>query len=321
MKEFILALVLTLLWMEAGAQTFVVAQDGSGDFTTVQEAVDAMPDYGKGPRIDIVIKEGIYREKVDIRRSKHNLRFIGDGKRDRIVIVWNDYASKPIPLTGIGIGTSGTATVFVHADRVSFENITFANDAGRVGQAVAVMVSGDMVAFYGCAFLGNQDTLYTWDPRSRQYYEDCYIEGTVDFIFGFSTAYFRRCTIRSLAPGYVTAASTPEGQEYGYVFEECRLTASPGVTNVYLGRPWRPFAQTVFIDCFMDDHIVPAGWHNWDKPEAERTSFYGEYASWGAGADNAARVEWSHRLSEADLARYDPEKVLGGDWWKPMIEL
>ena len=154
--------------------------------------------------------------------------------------------------------------------------------------------------------------MYNFGPGQRQYFRDCYIEGTTDFIFGFATAYFDGCTIKSKKDSYVTAAATPEGEKYGYVFRNCTLVHADGVSEVYLGRPWRPYSRTVFINCLLGDHILPAGWHNWGKPHAEKTSFYAEYGSHGPGAAGKdARVPWAHFLKEKDLADYTPEAVLG----------
>ncbi|MCD8193047.1 MAG: pectinesterase family protein, partial [Tannerellaceae bacterium] len=197
------------------------------------------------------------------------------------------------------------------------ENITFQNRAGPVGQAVATFINGDRAVFKNCRFLGFQDTLYTYGDRSRQYYEDCYIEGSVDFIFGWSTAVFNRCEIHSNKNGFVTAPSTNEGKAYGYVFFDCKLTAAEGVDKVYLSRPWRPFAKAVFIRCDLGSHIVPAGWDNWNKKEAEQTVFYAEYQSTGPGANPGTRVPYSHQLTS--LEDYNIEKILAGnDGWNPV---
>jgi pectinesterase len=199
------------------------------------------------------------------------------------------------------------------------ENITFQNSAGPVGQAVAIFVSGDRAVFKNCRFLGFQDTLYTYGKYSRQYYENCYIEGTVDFIFGSSTAVFKDCEIRSKRDAYITAASTPQGRDYGYVFINCKLTADPGVEKVFLGRPWRPYAQTVFIHCEMGAHIRPEGWNNWGNVSNEKTAFYAEYGSSGPGADISGRVPWAKKLNKKKLAAYSIEKVLAGDdGWNPV---
>lgn len=292
---------------------FVVAKDGSGDFFTVQEAVDAAPDYCKQSGTRILIREGVYREKLTVPSNKQKLRLTGENVW-KTVISWDDYALKTGP-TGYPMGTSATSTVFMHADDFLAENLTFENTAGEgksVGQACAITVDGDRAAFLNCRFLGNQDTMYNFGPGQRQYFRACYIEGTTDFIFGFATAYFDGCTIMSKKDSYVTAAATPEGEKYGFVFRNCTLMHADGVSEVYLGRPWRPYSRTVFIDCRLGDHILPEGWHNWNKPHAEKTSFYAEYGSYGPGAAGKdSRVPWAHFLKEKDLEDYTPEAVLG----------
>ena len=214
------------------------------------------------------------------------------------------------------MSTSGSSSCYIYAPDFYAENITFENTAGRVGQAVACFVSADRAVFRHCRFLGNQDTLYTYGRHCRQYYDECYIEGTVDFIFGWSTAVFNRCTIRSVGNGYVTAPSTDEGEAYGYVFFDCNLTASEEVDKVYLSRPWRPYGQAVFIRCRLGKHIVPEGWHNWGKKEAEKTVYYAEYESTGEGACPEQRASFSRQLENTD--DFTLEKILGGDdGWNP----
>ena len=242
-----------------------------------------------------------------------SLHLIGEDVYET-VITWDDYARKA-GSTGYPMGTSATSTVFMHADDFLAENITFENTAGEgksIGQACAITVDGDRAAFINCRFIANQDTVYNFGPGQRQYFRDCYIEGTTDFIFGFATAYFDGCTIMSKKNSYVTAAATPEGAPYGYVFRNCRLVHNGDASEVYLGRPWRPYAKTVFIECRLGDHILPAGWHNWNKPDAEKTSFYAEYGNTGPGAaGKGERVPWSHFLKGRDLQKYTPEAVLG----------
>ncbi|MCD8101285.1 MAG: pectinesterase family protein [Alistipes sp.] len=315
---FVMALMASTSRLTAsGRYEFTVDPSGAGDFTTIREAIDAMPDYGKGPQVTIFIRNGVYREKVDVGRSKHNLRFVGED-RDSVVIVYDDHATRP-DITGTGIGTSGSATVFVHGDKVTMENITFVNDAGPVGQAVAVSVTGDKAVFRNCRFLGFQDTLYCRGPEGRQYFEECYIEGTIDFIFGFTTAVFNRCEIRSKSDSYITAAGTLEGKQWGFLFIDCRLTAEPGVSAVYLGRAWRPYARTAFIRCEMGDHIVPAGWDDWGKPEARENSFYAEWGNTGPGSDLSERVGWMHKLTAEEAARFTvAEALAGSDGWNPV---
>ncbi len=300
----------------AATPDFVVALDGTGDFSSVQAAVDAAPDYTKDGPVVIFVKDGTYRERVTVPANKTWLTLVGESAEGTI-ITGDVYASQ-VGSTGHTVGTAGTATVYLHTDDFTALNITFANTAthpqgiGDVGQAVAVCITGDKIRFTGCRFIGNQDTLYTMGT-GRLLFDDCYIEGTTDFIFGASTAFFEGCTIHSKRNSYITAASTPEGAPFGYVFRGCRLTASPGITKVYLGRPWRPFAKTVFIDCEMGPHIRPEGWHNWSKPEAEATTFYAEYGNTGPGADTSSRVPWSHILTSDQAALYTPDNVLG-EW-------
>lgn len=298
---------------------YVVAKDGCGQFFTVQEAINAVPDYRKEPTT-IYIKNGSYYEKVVVAESKHKIRLIGENA-DSTILTFDDYASRK-NCFGEEKGTSGSASWYVYAPQFEARNLTFANTAGPVGQAVAILIKGDKAAFYNCRFLGHQDTLYAYGQQnggqSRQYYENCYIEGTVDFIFGWATAVFNNCTIHSVGNGYLTAASTPEGQKYGYLFANCRLTAAPGV-KAYLGRPWRPFAQTVFTGCEMGEHIYPQGWHNWNKKEAEKNAFYAEYDNTGVGASNEQRAKWSKQLSGKQARNHTVAIYLtGDDNWNPV---
>ncbi len=292
---------------------FVVAKDGSGDFFSVQEAINAVPDFRKNVRTTILVKRGVYKEKIVIPASKINLSLTGE---DGAVLSYDDYADK-LNRFGEKTGTSGSASCYIYAPDFYAENLTFENTSGPVGQAVACFVSADRAYFKNCRFLGWQDTLYTYGKGCRQYYEDCYIEGTVDFIFGWSTAVFNRCHIHSKTKGYVTAPSTDQGQKYGYVFYDCRLTADEGVTDVYLSRPWRPYAQAVFVRCDLGGHILPAGWNNWGKESNEKTAFYAEYQNRGAGANPQTRAPFSHQLHS--LEGYAMEDVLAGkDGWNPM---
>ncbi|WP_289089504.1 pectinesterase family protein [uncultured Bacteroides sp.] len=290
----------------------VVAQDGSGDFFTVQEAINAVPDYRKNARTTILIKEGSYKEKVIIPASKNAVSLIGQGE---VKITYDDYASKP-NIFGENKGTSGSSSCYIYAPDFYAENITFENTSGPVGQAVACFVSADRAYFKKCRFLGFQDTLYTYGKGCRQYYDECYIEGTVDFIFGWSTAVFNRCHIHSIGNGYITAPSTDKGQKYGYVFYNCEITANSDVDKVYLSRPWRPYAQAVFIQCNMGKHILPEGWDNWRNKNNEKTVFYAEYKSKGEGANPGKRVAYSKQLKNTDS--YSIEEVLSGnDGWNP----
>lgn len=290
---------------------FIVAADSSGDYKTVQEAINAVPDFRK-EQTRIFIKNGIYKEKLILATSKTNVKLVGEDAF-KTILTYDDFASRKNRF-GEEIGTTGSTGFFIFADDFSAENITFENSAGPVGQAVAVRVDGDRVMFQNCRFLGFQDTLYPHGEKSRQYYKDCYIEGSVDFIFGWSTAVFDHCTIFCKKGGrYITAASTLEGTPFGFVFINCRITGDAPEDSFYLGRPWRPYGKTVFINCFMDKHIKGEGWHNWNKPDAERTTYYAEYGSTGPGAKITERVKWAHHLSEADVKTYTLQNIFG-DW-------
>lgn len=301
--------------LTAGAQQkydFVVAQDGSGNFKTVQEAINAVPDFRKN-RTTIFIKNGTYKEKLILPTSKTAVTFFGEDVK-KTVLTFDDFAQKKNRF-GEEVGTTGSASFYIFGSDFTAENITFENSAGPVGQAVAVRIEGDRVYFKNCRFLGNQDTLYTYGENSRQYYKNCYIEGTVDFIFGWSTAYFDDCEIFCKQNGFITAASTLANTKYGYVFRNCTITGSAPKNTFYLGRPWRPYAKTVFIQCKLGEQIKPEGWHNWDKPEAEKSTFYAEYKSTGPGANPKARVKWARQLTDTEAKEFTPENVLGD--WKP----
>ncbi|HET8655564.1 MAG TPA: pectinesterase family protein [Longimicrobiaceae bacterium] len=297
----------------ARAYDYVVAKDGTGDFTTIQAAVDAVRDYTPIPRT-IFIKNGVYHEKLLIPSWKTGITLVGESV-DSTIIDYDDYSGKG------DVNTFTSYTARISGDDIHVYNVTFRNSAGPVGQALALFVEGDRVVFHNCRFLGNQDTIFAAGEGARQYFVDSYIEGTTDFIFGPATAYFENCEIHSRANSYVTAASTPTGVPYGFVFVGSRLTADPGVTQVYLGRPWRDHARTVFLNSWMGPHIRPEGWSNWSRPETERTAFYAEYGDTGPGAGRAGRVAWSKELTAAEAARYTKENVLcDGDcgakpWW------
>ncbi|MBB6324597.1 pectinesterase [Algoriphagus iocasae] len=282
----------------------VVAQDGSGHFKTIGEALDAIRVYLPKP-ITVYIKPGIYKEKLVILGPVTNVTFEGESPENTI-ITFDDYAAKD------NMGTFETYTLKVLGNSLTFKNLTIENTAGNVGQAVALHAEGDRLVFENCRFLGNQDTMFASGENSRQLYRNCYIEGTTDFIFGSATAVFENCVIHSKADSYITAASTPEWVEYGYVFKDCKLTSAPEVTKVYLGRPWRDFAITVFINTEMGAHIVPEGWHNWGREKAEQTVFYAEYGSFGAGANSKERVVWSHQLTENQAKKFHVYEVFAG---------
>jgi pectinesterase len=316
MKLFVFIFSLFLYFNTASfSYDFTVAKEGSGDFITVQEAINAVPDYRKN-RTTIFIKTGIYKEKLILPASKTNVTFIGENV-EKTILTFDDFASKKNRF-GEEVGTTGSTSFFIFADGFTAENITFENSSGSVGQAVAVRIDGDLVAFKNCRFLGFQDTLYPHGETSRQYYKNCYIEGTVDFIFGWSTAVFDSCTIFCKDHGYITAPSTNENTRFGFVFLNCTITGNAPEASFYLGRPWRPFGKAVFIGCGLGNHIKPEGWHNWGKPENEKTAFFAEYNNTGPGvAEN--RVEWSHQLTKNEVMEYNIQNILGNWATEPQL--
>jgi len=281
----------------------IVAQDGTGDFTSVQHAIDAIRVYLPN-RITVHIKEGVYKEKLHIPGTITNVIFRGDGP-DKTILTYDDHAGKS------GMQTFETYALMVLGSGLVFKDLTVQNTAGRVGQAVALHAEGDRLVFDNCHFKGDQDTMFASGENSKHYYKNCYIEGTTDFIFGSATAYFENCEIRSKSNSYITAASTPAWVDHGFVFNNCRLTADEGVDQVYLGRPWRDFAKTVFMHADMGPHIRPEGWHDWDREGVRKSVYYAEYDNRGAGSEVEKRVHWSHQLSDPDAARYSKDKVLG----------
>ncbi|WP_443944924.1 pectinesterase family protein [Pedobacter sp. AW1-32] len=315
MKTFLL-FILATIGISANAidvqADFTVATDGSGNFKTVQEAINAVPDFRKKVTT-IFIKKGKYKEKLVLAASKQNVRFIGESLAET-VLTYDDYAQKKNQF-GEDKGTSGSSSFYIYGEGFSAENITFENSSGPVGQAVAVWAGGDKLLFSNCRFLGFQDTLYTYGGNNRQYYKNCYIEGTVDFIFGASTAWFENCTIFCKKNGYITAASTPDTTKYGYVFNRCKVTGNAEPNGFYLGRPWRPYAKVAFLNCELPEFIRAEGWNNWGKESNEQTAFYAEYNSSGKGANAKGRAKWSHQLTETDYREYILENVFRG--WIP----
>jgi pectinesterase len=302
-------------------QKIRVAQDGSGDYTTIQSAIDAVRVHPLEP-VTILVSRGMYQERVVIPDNKPNIRLIGDCAEETIIRY--GLGARMLDSEGAELGTFRTSTMTVLADDFVMENVTVANSAGpggEAGQALALYVSGDRQAYRGVRLLGWQDTFYT--ARGRQYFAGCYIEGDVDFIFGSGTVLFDQCEIRSLQKGYITAASTPAGQPYGLVFLDCRLTGAEAAEerSVYLGRPWRPYAHSVFVRTWMDKHIQPEGWDNWRDPSNERTARYEEYGSTGPGGGGAHRASWSRSLTREEAEGLTARHVLSGaDDWSPVSQ-
>lgn len=294
-----------------------VAADGSGDYRTIQEAVNAFRAYSPVP-LQLYIRNGVYKEKLVIPSWITNLTITGENA-DSTIITNDDYSgkfrSKDTVADKTKYSTFSSFTVWVQGNDITIKDLTIRNTAGRVGQAVALHVDGDRVMVQNCRLFGNQDTLLTANDSSRQYYIGCIIEGTTDFIFGPATAVFEDCVIRSLSNSYITAASTPAWKQFGYVFLNCRLTATGEAKQVYLGRPWRAYARTVFIGCEMGVHIRAEGWENWRNPENEKTTFYAEYKNSGPGAATTGRAGWSRQLTKKEAAAYTTGRIFGD--WKP----
>jgi len=334
----------------------VVAADGTGDYVSIQDAILSIRDYKPEGRQRILVKKGRYEEKVIVPTYKTNISLIGED-RDSCILVWHDHAnlqntghfegvvlgSKADAMgrpdwkvnssdRGHRMGTFESYTLLALGEGFECENMTIENDAmthnnpdwwqtrsnkAGVGQAVTVHCEADRAVFRNCRIHGFQDTVFTGNARSRQIYYGCYIDGTVDFIFGPATAWFEDCEIRSLSNGYLTAASTPAENAYGYIFSHCRITADPKADGVYLGRPWRNWANVIFMHCELPATIHAAGWHNWGDPKRELTARYAEYQNTGAGAQPASRVAWSRQLSDAEAQLITLERVMhmpARDW-------
>lgn len=317
MKKMLGFCLLLLLYAQTSfcqTKSISVAQDGTGDYKTVQQAINAVEDSSVSITM-IYIKNGVYKEKLSLPETKMHVHFVGESV-DKTILTFDDYASKKDSV-GKNIGTSGSSSFFIFGTDFIAENISFENSAGPVGQAVAVRVAGDRAKFINCRFLGFQDTLYTYGVDSRQYYYKCYIEGTVDFIFGSSTALFDSCIIFGKRGGFYTAASTLENKKFGYVFINCKITGDAPPNSYYLGRPWRPNAKTVYIKCYLDKQVLPEGWNNWGNATNEKTVYYAEYNNHGEGASTSGRVPWSHQLSAEEAKEFTIKNILSG--WEPNL--
>lgn len=298
--------------------SFTVSQNGNASFKTIQQAINAVRDLSQ-QEVKIFIKNGVYHEKIIIPSWKTNISLVGKSKESTI-ISYNDFAGKVLPakeyfLKTDTLRTFTSYTVLMAGNDCSLENITVENNAGRVGQAVALHTEGDRLMIKNCRLLGNQDTYYAAKDGSRVFFEDCFIEGTTDFIFGEATVVFKNCTIKNLLNSYITAASTRPWRNFGFVFFDCKLIADTVAKKVFLGRPWRPYAKTVYINTEMGSHIIKEGWDNWHNIDNEKTAFYGEYKSYGPGTNAAGRVKWSKQLSKSELKKYTLKNIFSG--WDP----
>ncbi len=293
--------------------TIVVARDGTGEFRTVDEAIEvcrAFMDYHKV----IFVKRGTYKEKLIIPQWLQNIEICGED-RDQTVITFDDHANIKTAERPGGMGTFRTYTLKIEGNDITLKNLTIENNAARLGQAVALHTEGDRLRFVNCRFLGHQDTIYTGVAATRLLFDHCYIEGTTDFIFGPSTAWFEQCTIHCKANSYITAASTPKEIKYGYIFNRCNITCASDVEKVYLGRPWRDYGYTLFMHCTLPRQIRPEGWHHWQK-EREQTARYLEYENTGEGAITTGRATWSRQLTKKEASEVTLENVFArGDRW------
>lgn len=327
-----------------------ISPDGSGGFSTITQALNALAAADKSiqagsfirslslPPAIFFLHDGIYNEQLAITRPY--LTFIGESAENTI-LTCGLYARMPHDDIG-KLGTFRSYSCLIDTHDFTAKNLTFQNSAGSgpdVGQALAVYADGDRLTFENCRFLGGQDTLFTgplppfeyepngfigpkqFSPRiaGRHYYKNCYLEGDIDFVFGGATAYFEDCRFHSKNIGrkinsYVTAASTPLGQAYGYVMENCRFTGDCPPHTAYLGRPWREYAQTVLINCYIGPHICEEGWHDWGKNQARQTVLYAEYQSYGPSSNPQKRAPWIHILTSREVSHYTKEAVLGKDF-------
>ena len=304
-------LLLGLAQTKAAAQSeydVVVAADGSGHVKTVQAAIDKIPKYNWKPVV-IFIKPGIYNEQVQIPPTKPYVSLRGE-KAEETKITFN---------VKIGAGSSDrkTCTAFIGGHDVHVENITFENSFGPGAAAFAVVANADRLVFKNSRFLGWQDTLYA--KTGRQYFENCYIEGSADFIFGQASAVFENCTLHSKTHGYIAAPMRFSAVEpSGLVFIRCKLTDTAALHGVFLGRPWRPYGRAVYIESEMGAHIHREGWDNKGNPSNEKTAYFAEYNCKGPGANPAGRVKWSHQLGKDEARQFETENFLKGqDDWNP----
>lgn len=292
----------------------VVAKDGTGNYKTVQEAFDAIPKL-KSERTVVFVKNGVYKQVITLEQDKNNVTLIGESV-EKVILTFDNYSSKINPATNQGYGTSGSSSCFIRGTVFYGKNITFENSSGPVGQALAIYIQGDKAVFTNCKFLGFQDTLYGGD--GRQYFKDCYIEGSTDFIFGSSTAFFDICHLHTKGGSAITAASTKNFVNFGYVFNNCKITGI-GEHITTLGRPWRPDAAVAFINTEMSNAIKPVGWDNWGKIENQTTARYKEYNSTGIGAYPKQRVNWMTQLSAEEAKFYLAENVLKTTYTNPPV--
>ena len=327
LSRALLFFIFSFLFSPVGAKsydnpdTLFVARDGTAEFRNVNEAIEVCRAFMEYHKV-IYVKKGIYKEKLVIPQWLTNIEICGED-RDQTIITWDDHANIKADISPLTsnlspqkIGTFRTFTLKIQGSKITLKNITIENNSARLGQAVALHTEGDRLTFVNCRFLGHQDTIYTGNAKTRLYFKDCYIEGTTDFIFGPSTAWFEHCQIFCKANSYITAASTPQDVPYGYIFNNCSICCDQGVDKVYLGRPWRDYGYTLFMNCQLPRQIRPEGWHQW-RPEAVKTARYLEYNNTGEGADVSKRVPWSRLLTKKEASKITLEAVFAiNDVWE-----
>ena len=327
LSRALLFFIFSFLFSPVGAKsydnpdTLFVARDGTAEFRNVNEAIEVCRAFMEYHKV-IYVKKGIYKEKLVIPQWLTNIEICGED-RDQTIITWDDHANIKADISPLTsnlspqkIGTFRTFTLKIQGSMITLKNITIENNSARLGQAVALHTEGDRLTFVNCRFLGHQDTIYTGNAKTRLYFKDCYIEGTTDFIFGPSTAWFEHCQIFCKANSYITAASTPQDVPYGYIFNNCSICCDQGVDKVYLGRPWRDYGYTLFMNCQLPRQIRPEGWHQW-RPEAVKTARYMEYNNTGEGAATGQRVPWSRQLTKKEASKITLEAVFAiNDTWK-----
>ncbi|MGO4773255.1 pectinesterase family protein [Flavobacterium sp. W22_SRS_FK3] len=315
-QKILLWTFLAFFSMQMRAQTYdiVVAKDGSGNYTTVQAAVNAAPSNSSA-RTKIYIKNGTYYEVITIPSNKTNLTFIGQSSTGTI-LTYNNYAAKINPATGTAYGTSNSASTFINGAGFYALNLTFANSSGPVGQAVAVRSTADKAVFKNCRFLGDQDTYYPHSGRS--YHENCYFEGTTDFIFGGAIAYFQNCQLYTKGGSSLTAANTPSHLAYGYVFNNCQIIGS-GSNITDLGRPWGGYASVTFMNTSMTNAIKAAGWNDWGNAANQVTVRFAEYNNSGSGYNPSSRVSWAKILTSTQANSFSKLNVLKANNANPQV--
>jgi pectinesterase len=320
MKKIIIALLFIIGHTEFGiAQSkpfkynYVVGKDSKSKYHSIQEVLNLIPSGNTKP-VSIYVKKGIYKEIITVDASKSNILLVGESEVNTI-IQFDNHAGVKMP-NGDTLNTWTCATAFIYGNDFQAQHISFSNQAGfNAGQAVALRVEGNRASFYNCKMLGFQDVLFLSGNGVKHYFENCYIEGTTDFIFGAATALFQNCNIHSKKNSHVTAASTNSIIPIGFVFKNCKLTGDSVLNKVSLGRPWSPTASVTYIHCWLGNHIIEEGWNNWKNPANEATARYSEYKSVGPGANPSKRAAWSKQLSDDQANSFTIEKIFGT--WVP----